>query len=582
MATHDYVISNQSFPSTRTDLNNVLQAIVTNNSNATAPSTTFASMLWYDTANDKFFVRNSDNDAWIELFKLDETGDHLEKIGDTITLDGTGQVGIGITPTAQLHISGDDVSNQVIIENTSDDANHAPDLLLKRNSASPADDDEVGQIVFQGRNDNSQFPTLATMRVIYKDVTDTTEDAALVYELMTGGTKSEVMRIEGGKLGIGTTFGENIASSVNKFAVRSDTGGTHYNFMSIWEHENTTSGIEQRWGWALGDDGGGESSFGIAGYIGIRKADAWNVDSTRSTAMTFATTNANALTEHMRIRPDGNVGIGTAGGSTVRLFVIDTHASNYTQYVQNQSGSYAGSVQVLQSQRAATTAYSFLQAYASTDLEFHFRGDGNAFADGSFSGGGADYAEMFEWADGNSDNEDRRGFSVVLTDGNKIRKATSDDAATDIIGIVSANPTVLGDSAWNMWDEKYNKDDFGAYILETYTVTEWTEPAVTNDDGEVTQEAVEHSYETDKIPSDLTVPSDAIVSSVDADGNTLERRQLNSSYDDTQTYTPREERQEWDAVGMMGKLRMRSGQPTGDRWIKMRDITSDIEEWLVR
>jgi len=39
---------------------------------------------------------------------------------------------------------------------------------------------------------------------------------------------------------------------------------------------------------------------------------------------------------------------------------------------------------------------------------------------------------------------------------------------------------------------------------------------------------------------------------------------------------------------MMGKLRLRAGQPTGDRWIKMRDIATDddgnvtVEEWLVR
>jgi hypothetical protein len=121
-------------------------------------------------------------------------------LGERMRIEG-GEVGIGTTsPAGQLHISGDDVSNQVIIENTSADANSAPDLLLKRNSSTPADDDEVGQIVFQGRNDNSQFPTLATMKVIYKDVTDTTEDAALVYELMTAGTRSEVMRIEGGCL----------------------------------------------------------------------------------------------------------------------------------------------------------------------------------------------------------------------------------------------------------------------------------------------------------------------------------------------------------------------------------------------
>ena len=32
----------------------------------------------------------------------------------------------------------------------------------------------------------------------------------------------------------------------------------------------------------------------------------------------------------------------------------------------------------------------------------------------------------------------------------------------------------------------------------------------------------------------------------------------------------------------MGKLRILKGQPTGDRWIKMRDISDTVEEWLVR
>ena len=45
---------------------------------------------------------------------------------------------------------------------------------------------------------------------------------------------------------------------------------------------------------------------------------------------------------------------------------------------------------------------------------------------------------------------------------------------------------------------------------------------------------------------------------------------------------PREERPEWDRVGLVGKLRLRKGQPVGDRWIKMQDITGDVEEWLVR
>ena len=40
MATHDYVIANQGFPSFRADLNSALQAVVSNNSDSSAPSTT--------------------------------------------------------------------------------------------------------------------------------------------------------------------------------------------------------------------------------------------------------------------------------------------------------------------------------------------------------------------------------------------------------------------------------------------------------------------------------------------------------------------------------------------------------------
>ena len=72
MAQHDYSIANQTFPNTRTDLNNVLSAISSNNSGTSAPSTTFANQFWYDTSTNKFYIRNEDNDANIQLFELDQ------------------------------------------------------------------------------------------------------------------------------------------------------------------------------------------------------------------------------------------------------------------------------------------------------------------------------------------------------------------------------------------------------------------------------------------------------------------------------------------------------------------------------
>jgi hypothetical protein len=70
MAIHDYNIANQSFPATRSDINNALAAAVSNNSSATAPTTTTAYMFWADTANDVLKQRNAADNAWINVLTL--------------------------------------------------------------------------------------------------------------------------------------------------------------------------------------------------------------------------------------------------------------------------------------------------------------------------------------------------------------------------------------------------------------------------------------------------------------------------------------------------------------------------------
>jgi len=73
MATHDYVIDNSTGANVRADINNVLQAILTNNSNSSAPSTTAAYMWWADTNAGVLKIRNSANNDWVELLQLDGT-----------------------------------------------------------------------------------------------------------------------------------------------------------------------------------------------------------------------------------------------------------------------------------------------------------------------------------------------------------------------------------------------------------------------------------------------------------------------------------------------------------------------------
>ena len=51
MAQHDYDIANQTFPSFRSDLNSVLEAINTSNSGTSRPSSAVAGTIWLDILN---------------------------------------------------------------------------------------------------------------------------------------------------------------------------------------------------------------------------------------------------------------------------------------------------------------------------------------------------------------------------------------------------------------------------------------------------------------------------------------------------------------------------------------------------
>ena len=70
MAQHDYIISNQSGAAFRADLNNGLAAIVSQNSGAAQPSTTYAYQWWADTTTGLLKIRNAANSAWITIGTL--------------------------------------------------------------------------------------------------------------------------------------------------------------------------------------------------------------------------------------------------------------------------------------------------------------------------------------------------------------------------------------------------------------------------------------------------------------------------------------------------------------------------------
>ena len=78
MSQNDFNIANQTFPNTRSDLNSALQALASTSSGTSAPSTTYANQLWYDSSANILYIRNEDNDANITILALDQSNDTVE------------------------------------------------------------------------------------------------------------------------------------------------------------------------------------------------------------------------------------------------------------------------------------------------------------------------------------------------------------------------------------------------------------------------------------------------------------------------------------------------------------------------
>lgn len=163
--------------------------------------------------------------------------------------------------------------------------------------------------------------------------------------------------------------------------------------------------------------------------------------------------------------------------------------------------------------------------FSSGKNAFRVHSSGACYGTGAWNSSGADYAELFEWLDGNPGKEDRVGRFVTL-DGDHIRLAAPGDDY--ILGIVSGNPSVVGDVYDDQWAGMFVLDIFGRPVYE------WRDfPA----------ETMELPDENGEMKTVEIIPA---------------RREwvqkLNPDYDPAQTYIPRTQRPEWAAVGLLGKL----------------------------
>ena len=240
--------------------------------------------------------------------------------------------------------------------------------------------------------------------------------------------------------------------------------------------------------------------------------------------------------------------------------------------------------------------YSEVNGEPNVEIE----ADGDARTDGTWSNANADYAEMFEWADGNANSDERRGMTVVL-DGDKIKLATDSDNKDNIIGVVSANPVIVGDSASLGWHGRYKKDSFDAPVRKQQEFLVWNKEYHMEDGVKTLSPQPDPTNpktlakcsrckieDIDIMKAAGLIPDFAIENNI---RYTDYGKEIDTeNYDPTKTYIPRMDRKEWDAIGLIGKLVVKRGQPVGSRWILMKsnvgvdpnDNSIILDRYLVR
>ena len=105
MSQSSHSVGNVSAPAFRTAMNASLQALASLNSGATAPATTYANMLWYDTAANILKMRSEAAPDWINVAYVDQSANAWRVLDNTqvVNTSGTtiGYLGVHATSTWQ-------------------------------------------------------------------------------------------------------------------------------------------------------------------------------------------------------------------------------------------------------------------------------------------------------------------------------------------------------------------------------------------------------------------------------------------------------------------------------------------------
>lgn len=155
--------------------------------------------------------------------------------GNLFLSTANGATGV-INITGTIIATSDAVNDNLRLVSTDSAASAAPDLALYRNSASPANDDALGNVRFYGNNSNGTEISFARIYGQASNVTNSSESAEIYIDTMLNGTNTNAMQISA----TGVTIPGNLTVNGTQTILNTSTLQVEDNTIELRKGNNIT------------------------------------------------------------------------------------------------------------------------------------------------------------------------------------------------------------------------------------------------------------------------------------------------------------------------------------------------------